>query len=457
LAGRAGTLLICSTLALAQLPPSITEYPIPTLSYPDGITAGPDGALWLAEQDSNSIGRITTAGVITEYPIPTPTPGSGPVWITSGPDGALWFTETNANQIGRITTAGVITEFPIPVGGSFATGITRGPDGALWFTETDANKIGRITTAGVITEYPTPTPDSDPIGITSGPDGALWFTEYDGNQIGRAGPGISEVPIVASGGVLNAASFATDANGHGTAVAPGSLVQIYGTFPGAAAQGPANAPLPTTLGNVNVMFNGISAPLSLVSPTGSFPFINAQIPFELLTAGQTSATVSVAVTVNGFVSVSQPVPVMQAAPGIFTIPPNGQGNAILVFLDPTDQTARIAAPASASIGYPTGPIPRGQGGFFYATGLGNMTPPVVDGDGGLGPPVATHTANATPIVLIGGITAAVQYAGQAPGYPGVNQINIIVPSNAPTGNAVTLQVSSADGTVTSNTATIAVQ
>jgi streptogramin lyase len=33
--------------------------------------------------------------------------------ITTGPDGALWFTEQNASKIGRITTAGVITEFPL--------------------------------------------------------------------------------------------------------------------------------------------------------------------------------------------------------------------------------------------------------------------------------------------------------------------------------------------------------
>jgi len=31
-----------------------------------------------------------------------------------GADGALWFTEQNVNRIGRITTAGVITEFPVP-------------------------------------------------------------------------------------------------------------------------------------------------------------------------------------------------------------------------------------------------------------------------------------------------------------------------------------------------------
>jgi streptogramin lyase len=85
------------------------------------------------------------AQTITEFPIST----SGPVGITVGPDGALWFTEGSGNKIGRITPAGVITEFPIPTAGSGPVGITAGPDGALWFTENGTNKIGRIpTTAG---------------------------------------------------------------------------------------------------------------------------------------------------------------------------------------------------------------------------------------------------------------------------------------------------------------------
>jgi len=63
--------------------------------------------------------------------------------ITVGPDGNLWFTETNFNKIGRITPAGGITEFTIPTASSFPFGITAGPDGNLWFTEADGNKIGR--------------------------------------------------------------------------------------------------------------------------------------------------------------------------------------------------------------------------------------------------------------------------------------------------------------------------
>jgi streptogramin lyase len=140
--------------AVAQ---NVTEFPLPTAnSGPFDITTGPDGALWFTEGGANNIGRMTTAGAVTEFPIPT---FGGARGITMGPDGALWFVERGGNtQIGRITTAGVFTEFPIPSGmSSVYMSITTGPDGALWFTEDQANWIGRITTAGVVTEFPIPT------------------------------------------------------------------------------------------------------------------------------------------------------------------------------------------------------------------------------------------------------------------------------------------------------------
>jgi streptogramin lyase len=145
-------------------------------SSPWGIAAGPDGALWFAQSGSNQIGRITTAGAITEYDVPTPS--SFPYEITAGPDGALWFTENIGNKIGRITTAGGITEYDVPTANSDPWKIVAGPDGALWFTEYGGGKIGRITTAGAITEYPLPNAQSVPTGITAARDKALWFTEY---------------------------------------------------------------------------------------------------------------------------------------------------------------------------------------------------------------------------------------------------------------------------------------
>jgi len=63
-----------------------------------------------------------------------------------------------------------------------------------------------------------------------------------------------------------------------------------------------------------------------------------------------------------------------------------------------------------------------------------------------------------PTVLVGGMPAQAVFAGQAGAYPGLNQINFTIPANAPTGNAVPLQVMSADGTILSTpSATIAIQ
>ena len=70
--------------------------------------------------------------MITEYPVPV---NSGPYGIVTGPDGALWFTEYFGNTIGRITTVGVVTEYAVSTADSEPTGITAGPDNALWFTE----------------------------------------------------------------------------------------------------------------------------------------------------------------------------------------------------------------------------------------------------------------------------------------------------------------------------------
>ena len=82
---------------------TIVEFTIPSASsFPFGITTGPDGALWFAENNGNKIGRVTTSGAFTEYTLPTA--NSGPWGITTGPDGGIWFTEYNTGKIGRITT-----------------------------------------------------------------------------------------------------------------------------------------------------------------------------------------------------------------------------------------------------------------------------------------------------------------------------------------------------------------
>jgi virginiamycin B lyase len=113
----------------------------PPDGFVPGITIGPDGALWFTQLSGGQVGHITTAGTITQYGA-----GSGSA-IVAGPDGALWFTRysSDTGNIGRITTSGSFTGYPVP-GAYFLDGITVGPDGALWFTDQDVNTIGRITT-----------------------------------------------------------------------------------------------------------------------------------------------------------------------------------------------------------------------------------------------------------------------------------------------------------------------
>ena len=145
---------------------------------PQDITTGPDGALWYTNIGNNTIGSITTSGVISTYSDPSIV---GPQDITAGPDGALWFTNFSNNSIGRITTTGVVSNYTDPtINEPFA--ITTGPDGALWFTNAGNDSIGRITTSGVVSNYTAP--DIDFLAgltttITTGPDGALWFTNGD--------------------------------------------------------------------------------------------------------------------------------------------------------------------------------------------------------------------------------------------------------------------------------------
>src|SRR5260370_29501829 len=140
-------------------------------SLPTGIAAGPGGNVWFTELTGNKIGRITSSGTITEFPIATV--NSLPDFITAGPDGNLWFTEANGNKIGRITTAGAMTEFPIPIGVGGPMAITLGPDLNLWFTA--AGKVGKITPDGVATVFPTMIqPSSASTGATSGAHGNIW-------------------------------------------------------------------------------------------------------------------------------------------------------------------------------------------------------------------------------------------------------------------------------------------
>jgi virginiamycin B lyase len=185
---------------------TLTAYPIPgpsataTSNARDafGLTAGPDGAMWIAFAGSNDpnntkyIGRMTTDGSsYTEYPIPLPTgtEGQSPQFITSGADGKLYFSDNAGYKIGVMTTSGAVTEYPLPSGNA-PHGIVLGPDGNVWFVAENyagTSTVGRITPAGTITEYPIPTKPSSEFSLCIGTDNNVWFTETYGKTSGQVG------------------------------------------------------------------------------------------------------------------------------------------------------------------------------------------------------------------------------------------------------------------------------
>jgi virginiamycin B lyase len=162
-----------------------------TRSYTnDGITAGPDRAVWFTNPGNNTIGRITPASKVKDYA------GKGidnPWEITTGPDGALWYTNFYGPTVGRITTGGKVTTFHGAMNGPDS--IARSRSGTLWYVNWPlvpvsrcSWSIGRITTSGVSTCFKAPGVEY-PQRITVGPDGAMWFTiggvDGTGYAIGR--------------------------------------------------------------------------------------------------------------------------------------------------------------------------------------------------------------------------------------------------------------------------------
>ncbi len=198
---------------------TITEFPLPTAAGgPAGIAPGPDGNLWFTEQAGNKIGRITPAGVITEFS--GLTAASAPTAITAGADGNLWFTEPGSNKIGQLRMAFLsapnflFNQFSLPTAASSPQSITSGPDGNLWFTEQSAGKIGRATVLASFTEFALPVPGSEPDTIASGPDGNLWFTEFAGNRIGRMATSgsLTEFTVPTAGGGPRGITAGADGN-----------------------------------------------------------------------------------------------------------------------------------------------------------------------------------------------------------------------------------------------------
>ena len=203
------------------------------------------------------------------------------------------------------------------------------------------------------------------------------------------------------------------ASRSGQAVAPGEIVDIFGRGIGPAQTVSATASsehIDTWLGGVQVLFNGVPAPLLSVGPNQ----IRAVVPFETgpsTLSGSGSATIQV---LNGSTT-GQPVtaPTAALAPAIFTVDGRPAGQALMVNEDGT-------------LNSETNPARQGSIVIIYSTGLNNTQPPLATG---------TIAPGAAPLVfpIVLSSTSGlpeITYAGAAPGLvAGLTQINFRIPTS----------------------------
>jgi uncharacterized protein (TIGR03437 family) len=238
-------------------------------------------------------------------------------------------------------------------------------------------------------------------------------------------------PVIASGGVLDAASYQLNSS-----VAPGSLVSIFGQFLSQQDAKAGALPLPTTLGITQVTVAG--RPMPLLFAGGSQ--VNAMIPYDL----PINATHQIVIRRGNTISIPEPVSLLSSRSGVFTRDLTGKGAAIVVKVA-TDGTQTIVSSATPASAY--------DAIVIYADGLGNVDPQAIAGSE---TPISPLSQTLDPVtVTIGGISAPVVFAGLTPGFTGLYQINAYVPTGVAPGDNVPLVISQAGRA--SSSVTIAVR
>ena len=221
-------------------------------------------------------------------------------------------------------------------------------------------------------------------------------------------------------------------------LAPGSIATLYGTNLAAlTASADAAPPLPFTLGGATLTMPNSPVALFYVSPLQ----VNFQVPFTpVFGSTQTALTLTVGQLTNTF-----NITLVPYAPALFTTNSQGTGQAAAV------DGSSLAAPTGAFPG--SRPANKGDIVALYCTGLGNVTNTPAAGSPAQSEPLSRTLA--TPTITVGDQPALVPFSGLAPGYVGLYQVNVQIPSSAPSGSAVPVVLSI--GGVQSNIATIAIK
>jgi uncharacterized protein (TIGR03437 family) len=381
------------------------------LNAPRAIAIDGSNNLYIADSGNNRVIEITPAGAITSIAGQL----NNPVSVAVDAHGSVYIADSGNNRVVRVTAAGTVSTFasidgPLAVAvdasgnlivadatqiwmvasdgtaSSLIDGLTSpgalalASDGSLIVADTGANVVRQLSTSGVLTAIagtgvPGFSGDGSPAlaaqlnapgGMAIGANGTLLIADSANNRIRSLTPS-AVAPQTAAVAVVNAASLAAGP------IAPGEIITVFGT-----GFDPANTQL---------LFDGQPATLFYTGATQ----INALAPASLAA----NSTAGLSIVVDGAPVGDAAVSVSAAAPGIFTTA-GATGQAAAVNQDGTLNSA-------------SNPAARGSVVSLYATGQGSSA-----------------ANNVT--VNIAGYNTPLLYAGAAPGFPGLMQINAQIPS-----------------------------
>jgi uncharacterized protein (TIGR03437 family) len=240
-----------------------------------------------------------------------------------------------------------------------------------------------------------------PLGLAVDAAGNVFISDFGNNRVRKLTPAPVASEQTTPLSLVNAASLL------GGPIAPGEIVSIFGLGIGPAAPMggtlDASGTMATEVSQTRVLFNGSASPLFYVQ-AGQ---ILAQAPYEI--AGQ--STVDVEVFFQGQSGGKVTVPVAASAPAIFTV---SAGTGLTIALNENGSLNSLIEPAA-----------RGAIVTLFATGDGIEDPAALDGQ----PAAAPLPKPILPVTLtVGGSPAEILFAGAAPGFAGLLQINARVPS-----------------------------
>ena len=204
--------------------------------------------------------------------------------------------------------------------------------------------------------------------------------------------------LVIFGLAAAAAPIGVNAASYQVGVSPGSIISIFGSGLTTSTAQAVSYPLPLSLAGVSVAIGGKTAPLYYAGPNQ----VNAQVPVDTPANLQT-LTIN---TPNGPVSAGTLV-VQATAPGVFG---TASQAAITNQSGTLNNSANPAAPGSTV--------------SVFVTGIGDVDNPVPSGNAA--PSTVLARAKAPVMVTVNGVSATVPFAGFAPGFAGLGQLNVTV-------------------------------